>query len=295
MNIENGSAYELNNNQRKYFGLQPVELDWERMKLSSTIVVYFDQNRIVKILDYGWGYVEYDAFIETINRQILLPKTARGKQQKLTVAKILKIKGSGVEFSGSFQGGNIHVYDNKRNLFFIKSFTEDGDMKDYADIDNWISNYITKVPPNYFDWLADQLTQRKLKVKIEEGDIIAFRISSAQFGFARILLNVFADGGKSIVERNSLYWFHPRSLIVAPYAFFADTIDVDVDELIDRPTLPTVCIFDIDVYRGEMPIIGHRPLTNGEKEIPYPAKAGTSATINITKKELEAFMLDNKC
>jgi len=35
----------------------------------------------------------------------------------LTIPRILKIKGSGVQFSGSFLGGGMNVYDNKRNLF----------------------------------------------------------------------------------------------------------------------------------------------------------------------------------
>jgi len=92
----------------------------------STIISYFDKERILKILNYGFGDEEYDVCIDTIRRQILLPKTGRGNQQKLTVPRILKVKGSGVQFSGSFMGGNIHVYDNKRKLFFIKSFPEDG-------------------------------------------------------------------------------------------------------------------------------------------------------------------------
>jgi hypothetical protein len=287
-------TFEFNNNQRKYFGLHPVENSWERVQLSRTIVAYFDQDRIVKILNYGWGYVEYDAFIETINRQILIPKTARGKQQKLTIPRILKIKGSGIEFSGSFQGGNIHIYDNKRNQFFIKSFAEDGDVKNFTDIDNWISNYIAKAPSSYFDWLTDQLSQQKLRVKIEAGDIIAFKLTSTEFGFARILSNVFADRKRSIAEKIRFIGFHPRSLIVAPYAFFASAIDLNIEELIAKQTLPAVCIFDIDVYRGEMPIIGHRPLSEREKEIPFPTKAVTSATLNITKRDLEALMIDNR-
>jgi hypothetical protein len=282
------TPYELNNDQRKYFGLFPVEDNWDKQQLSSTIYVYFNQHKIVKVLNYGWGYVEYDTAISTIKREILVPKTARGKEQKLTVPRILKIKGSGVQFSGSFQGGNIHVYDNKRNLFFIKSYPEDGDMKNYEDIDNWISKYIANAPSNYVAWLTDQLTQRKLRIKIDAGDFIAFKLSQTEFGFARILSNVFEDRKRNIAEKNQLYWFHPRSLIVAPYAFFASSQNANIEDLINKPTLPTVCIFDIDVYRGEMPIIGHKPLSEAEKQIPLPKNEVTFATLNITKGDVEA-------
>ena len=292
MNLPNIPTYELTNDQRKYFGLQLVRSDWEKVQLSDIIVAYFDQNQIVKVLNYGWGYQEYDTTIDTIERKILLPKTSRGKQQILSVPRILKIKGSGVQFSGSFQGGNIHVYDNKRNFFFIKSFAEEGDMRSFQDIDNWIANYIARAPSNYFDWLADQLNQRKLKVKIESGDFIAFRITPTEYGFARILRNVFSDRKRNIAEQNQMYWYHPRSLIVAPYAFYAATRDVNVDQLEHKRTLPTVCIFDIDVYRGEMPIIGHKPLSEKDRLIPLPEKAVTSATLNITKEDIEAWTKD---
>jgi hypothetical protein len=287
MNSTNFSKYELNNYQRIYFGLNPVEMGWERIELSDKITVYFDQDRIVKILNYGWGYLEYDTIIDTINRTILLPKTSRGKQQKLTIPRIGKIKGSGVQFSGSFHGGNIHVYDNRRNLFFIKSFAEDGNIKSYEDIDNWIENYITNIPPDYFDWLADQLAQRRLNIKVKPGDIIAFKISPTEYGFARILSDVFSDIKKGGVEAIRLFGFHPRSLIVIPYAFIGTDLTLDLDDLISKPILPSICIFDLDVYRGEMPIVGHRTLTEKEKEIQFPAKKTTSITIPLTRKDLE--------
>jgi hypothetical protein len=289
-----GPPYELTNDQRKYFGLFPVEDNWEKQQLSSTIYVYFNKIKIVKVLNYRWGYLEYDTDISTIKREVLLPKTARGKEQKLTIPRVLKIKGSGVQFSGSFQGGNIHVYDNKRNLFFIKSYPEDGDMKSYEDIDNWISNYIANVPSNYFEWLTDQLTQRMNRIKIEAGDFIAFKLTQTEFGFARILSNVFEDRKRNIIEKNLLYWFHPRSLIVAPYAFFAGTQNVNIEDLVNKPNLPTVCIFDIDVYRGEMPIIGHKPLSEIEKQIPFPTNRTTSATLNVTKSDVEELMSNGR-
>jgi len=70
----------------------------------------------------------------------------------------MKIKGSGVEFSGSFEGGGIHVYDHKRNLFFIKGYRDEGEIKNYQDIEKWISNCIARLPQDYFEWLNDQLS-----------------------------------------------------------------------------------------------------------------------------------------
>ncbi|QEC44599.1 hypothetical protein [Pseudobacter ginsenosidimutans] len=104
MNLSVDSPYELSNKQRKYFGLLPIENGWEKLPLSPKVTAYFDRNRIVKIINYDWGYLEYDTIIDTIDRVFLLPKTSRGKQQKLSVSKLLKIKGAGIQFSGSFHG-----------------------------------------------------------------------------------------------------------------------------------------------------------------------------------------------
>jgi hypothetical protein len=285
--------YELTNNQRRYFGLLSVADSWDRIQLSDTTIVYYQGDRIVKVLDYTHGYWEYDADIETRQRQILLPRTARGKEQKLTIARILKVKGSGIWFSGSFQGGGVHVYDHRRNLFFIKSFAEEGDIKNYKDINSWVTNYINKVPPEYFDWLDKELSQKRLKVKVKEGDVVAFKIAPGQFGFARVLLDVFAERQKGDLVRPELIWFHPRSLIVAPYAHYADTLQIEIDKLVNKKNLPTLCIFDLDVYRGEMPIVGHKSLSITDKQIPYPDKAVTSITIPYTKTDIDTFIATN--
>jgi hypothetical protein len=287
------TPYEFINDQRKYFGLNFVNDDWDRQQLSDTITVYFDKDKLVKVLNYSWGYVEYDTDIHTRYREIILPKTNRGKEQKLTIARVIKIKGIGVQFSGSFQGGGINVYDNKRNIFFIKGFADDGEIKTYEDIDRWVSNYIAQRPSNYFDWLNGQLEKARLRVKVNEGDVIAFRLADQEYGFARILLDVFAAKKKSDIMRPELEWVHPRSLIVAPYGFYSNTLQIDIDRLIKNKTLPALCIFDLDVYRGEMPIVGHRPLSGKDRAIPFPNSNETCITIPYTKSDIETFIALN--
>lgn len=287
------TPYELTNNQRKYFGLSLVADSWDKVSLSDSVILYYHGDKIVKVLQYSLGYFETDTNIETKRRQVLLPKTPKGKEQKLSVAKILKRKGSGIQFSGSFQGGGIHVYNNKRNLFFIKSFPEDGDIKNYDDIEKWVMNYIKNAPTDYFDWLNKEFSQKPLRIKIKEGDIVAFKIAHGQYGFARVLFDVFARRQNGDIVSPNLYWFHPKSLIVAPYTYYADRLQIDIDKLVNKKTLPTLCIFDTEVYRGEMPIVGYRPLSLKEKLIPFPEKPATFITIPYTKTDIETFILTN--
>jgi hypothetical protein len=283
------NSFELNNFQRKYFGLTQVVDSWEKVALSDAVTVYFDKDKISKVLNYRFGhsefgYFEYDTDIKTLNRQILLPQTKRGKEQKLTVPRLLKIKGCGIQFSGTFVGGGIHVYDNRRNLFFIKSYYEDGPINNYEDIRSWVNKYITESRADYFEWLANKLAQKRKIQTAKEGDIIAFNVGRYEYGFARILFPIFSSLNN---------WIHPRSLTVAPYAFVSDTLNIDLDKLIQKETLPSIYVFDNEVYYSEMPIIGHRDKTEKDKNIPLPTKNSTSITIFYTKTDILNFMKDN--
>jgi hypothetical protein len=283
-------SFELYNHERKYFGLNQVADTWEKMALSDAVSVYFNKEKIVKVLNYRFGHsevgnIEYDTDIKTHNRQILLPQTIRGKQQKLTVSKLLKIKGNGVQFSGTFVGGGVHVYDSRRNLFFIRSYHEDGPITSYQDIRSWVKRYINESPGNYFEWLENQLVQKRKIQNASEGDIIAFKVSRHEYGFARILYPIFSSINN---------WIHPRSLTVAPYAYINDSLNVDLDKLIQKEILPSIYIFDNEVYYSEMPIIGHRDKTEKDKNIPLPQRNSTSVTVPYTKTDILNFIKSNR-
>lgn len=257
------ASFELTNTQRKYFGLLEIAHSCDKKTLSKNITVYFSKNKIVKILNYSYAYQEYDTDINTINREILLPKTIRGKQQKLTVAKLLKIKGSGIQFSGSFEGGGISVYDNRRNVFFIKSYFEEGRILNYGDIEKWIARYIAESPANYFIWLNNELSKKRENNKIKKGDIIAFPVGRFEYGFVRIVLadflsEQFLDG--EIFKCN----LFGKPIIILPYSIISQKLDIDFDELIRQPTLKAIQIDNSSVFYGEFPIVAFKEVDAAE-------------------------------
>src|SRR5438874_10587100 len=121
-------------------------------------------------------------------------------------------------------------------------------MRNYEDVSLWIEKYIKESPHNYFEWLSNQLSQKRIIQKAKEGDIIAFKVSRFKYGFARILYPIFNSFNN---------WIHPRSLTIAPYTHIANTLEIELDKLIKKETLPSIYIFDNEVYYSEMPIIGH--------------------------------------
>ena len=82
--------FELNNNQRKYFGLEPVQDSWDQVPFKGDAyrpdsVLYFDGNTIKKQVistEERYSEVQYDE--QTDNREFILPKTKKGKPKKLT-------------------------------------------------------------------------------------------------------------------------------------------------------------------------------------------------------------------
>ena len=282
------TSYELDNTERKYFGLKAVSKSWDRKSLSPTVSVYFDGTKILKIIswDKGYSYLEYDTNINTINREIILPKTNKGKEQKLTVAKLIKIKGSGIQFTASFQGGGIHVYDHRRSSCIIKSYIEEGQISNYNDVGNWVKNYITSSPANYFEWLCNQLSRKKEKHKAKAGDIIAFQVGRNEYGFARVILSNYVTEHLLLndeVYKSNLFI---RPLLISIYATTSSSLEIDFDELIKMPTLNPIEIFDSNVYNGEFPIVAFRQLKEDYSNKIELFKLSKYLTIPLTKTDI---------
>lgn len=255
-------TYELTNNQRQYFGLNIVSSIWERRNLSDKIIVYFEKDKIVKVLNFIYGYLESDVKIETIDKKILLPKTRKGKQQKLTVSKLLKIKGSGVQFSASFSGGGITVFDNKRNIIFMKGYWEEGEIKNYNNIQNWVEKYISESPANYFEWLEKEIKIERRKIKTKQWDIIAFPVGRNEYAFASILLDGYTT--KHTLLNGAIFNFNlfSKPLLILPYSFVSKTLDIDFDNLIKQPTLLPTEIMAACVSNIEFSVVSNKQLEN---------------------------------
>lgn len=256
------TLYELTNNQRQYFGLNIISPLWERQNLSDNIIVYFEKDKIVKVLNFIYGYLESDVKIETIDKKILLPKTRKGKQQKLTVSKLLKIKGSGVQFSASFSGGGITVFDNSRNVFFIKSYLEEGEITNYNNIENWVEKYISESPSNYFEWLEKEMKIERRKIKTKQWDIIAFPVGRNEYAFASTLLDGYTT--KHTLLNGAIFNFNlfGKPVLILPYSFVSKTLDINFDDLIKQPTLSPTEIMATCVSNGEFKVVSNKQLEN---------------------------------
>lgn len=89
------AAIELNDHQRKYFGLIPVSDSWDRIEFPKGLVCYFDQNIIKKIVinnkEYFDYYSEFDTEIPTNDRSKVIPTGGKEKTISLLYLPITPI------------------------------------------------------------------------------------------------------------------------------------------------------------------------------------------------------------
>jgi hypothetical protein len=86
------TPFELTNEQRIFFGLDPIDDHWDRVLLKGDkyrpeTTLYFDKNILKRhIVSTASKYSESHYDEMTRERTILLPKTDKGKEKKLTAS-----------------------------------------------------------------------------------------------------------------------------------------------------------------------------------------------------------------
>src|SRR5687768_3249389 len=97
--------YEVTNKQREYLGLDPIENHWHKVPFKGDTyrpesVLYFEGDTIKRHIvstENLYSEKQYDEL--TKERSILLPKTNKGKEKKLTASVLEQRQPTGVYLS----------------------------------------------------------------------------------------------------------------------------------------------------------------------------------------------------
>ena len=275
--------FELTNRQREYLGLDLIESDWERFELKAgpyqpESILYFDGELLKKqIVSNDNRYYEWPVNIQTRSKSVILPKTSKGKEKKLTAATLEKYKPDGVSFEWTING-KVFITNHNTQINYYSNFLEDFKINNLDELSSWIESYISDSPSNYFDELKEfKIAQRK-NVKYRPGDFFAFKVSRTEYGFGRILLDVNKLRKKKLVsEHHGLQLIMGPPLLVKIYAFTSSKLKVDLKELATKPSLPSDYIMDNLIFYGEYPILGNLKLQPEEYEFPISFGRSISA------------------
>ena len=262
--------FELNNEQRKYLGLIPVEEHWELVKFDNGIYYYFEDDIIRKEIKVSKNYYhESELNVKTSeNRTMILPKTKRGKIKKFNYTVTQSFSPFGTYFTFSADGVIIANYTTQRT-YYSEIFSE----KEKISLDNlkkWLDKWMKETTEEDLEEIEEFKNAKRKHCKFNEGDFFAFKISRREWCFGRILMDVSKLRKDENFEKNKNYGLAHlmgKPLIIKVYHKISDNKNIDLKELSKCLALPSQAIMDNIFYYGEAIILGNLPLKPEENDM----------------------------
>lgn len=266
------TTYELTNDQRKYFGLDPVEKNWDRVIFKGDTyrpesIFYFDKYTIKRhIVSTEKEYSETHYNELTRDRAILLPKTDKGKEKKLSASVLEQLQPTGVYLSIKSGYLTIGNYSSQTTFYSTRWDNEQQTEKKIVD---FVNDFIDNSPENHFTEIDIYKNLKRQNIKFKAGDYFCFKLDRTNFGFGRLLLDVNKIRKKKLIND-----FHGLELLMGPpliielFAFSSAIKKVSIEELHRQPKLPSDVMMDNLLLYGEFEIIGHREIKDDEFDFP---------------------------
>lgn len=257
--------FELTNKQREYLGLELVEEYWKKVQLSNKCYVYFDGDVVKKRIDYLPDYYrENQMNEETSNEQsILLPKTKRGKEKKLTASNIMDRMGYGNYFI--YNDGEILIANITTQQTYYTSDMACTECNGIDKLDSWLENWIANINEEHMQEMEKFKTAKKVHCKYKEGDFFRFKIDCGKYGYGRILFNF-----DRLRKEKIPFWdiMFGKPLVIKVYHIITEEKFIDLKKLQKLPAIPAQHIMDNVFYYGEYEIIGNLQLEENELDSP---------------------------
>ena len=262
--------FELNNEQRKYLGLIPVEEHWELVKFDNGIYYYFEDDIIRKEIKVSKNYYhEAELNVKTSeNRTMILPKTKRGKIKKFNYTATQSFSPFGTYFTFSTDGVIIANYTSQRT-YYSETFTEKEKIS-LDDLKKWLDKWMKETTEEDLEEIEEFKNAKRKHCKFNEGDFFAFKISRREWCFGRILMDVSKLRKDENFEKNKNYGLAHlmgKPLIIKVYHKISDNKNIDLKELSECLALPSQPIMDNIFYYGEAVILGNLPLKPEENDM----------------------------
>ena len=291
--------FELTNEQRKCFGLQPVEDHWVRLEpkpspyFPHTTLAYLDGNVIRKYIATGENqYCEYE-LCQPLSEdgKYLLPKTEKGKPVLLTAASLEKRTGIGMCLSYlQHTNGHSHIdlYSHDTQKCYYSSHSEPVPTESIQDFQKWVLKWCEETTEADLADVAAFAAEPRQHVKFREGDVFRFKLNRRLYGYGRILLDYAL-----MRKKREPFWdiLAGKPLACSVYHIATERTNVTVEELFHLPSLPSHHMMDNKLFYGEYEIIGNIPI--GEHE-DYPIMYGSSCDARYRAELLQCGKLYRK-
>lgn len=277
----------LTNEERRYFGLEPILEDWERFTIKPGYAVYFDGDVIRKIISMstysgeGWenflDYNETDNEIHTRDRSVVLPRTKRGREKKLNYTSVDSMSPLGCSFQMNLRNprcnSSLRVWNVRNSINLPIVFPDDLDT--LAQFREWLTGFMASCPADYFDKVERMKHTPHRTIKYFNGDIFRFEIDLEHYGFGLIigqLRKMQKDG--LLRDEHILNNILGVPLLIRLYLFKTMDKDLQVEQIAVHPLGHTFIMMDNQVIWGAYEIVGNK--AQEESDIDFPIQAGQS-------------------
>jgi hypothetical protein len=272
------TKFELTNEQRQYFGLEPIEIHWEKVHFSGDTyrpesILYFEGEIIKRhIISSENKYVESQYNEYTKGRNILLPKTGKGKEKKLTASVLEQRQPVGVYLSVSC--GSLIIGNHSTQTTFYSS-RWDKDVQSAKNVPELFTEFIEQSPESHHEEIQRFKNAKRKNVRFKSGDYFSFKLDRTNYGFGRVLLDVNKLRKKRLIKKeHGLFLLMGPPVIVQLFIYKSPTNKVSISLLDAQPKLPADVMMDNLLLYGEYEIIGHRDII--DEEFDFPISYGRS-------------------
>jgi hypothetical protein len=262
----------LTNDERRYFGLDPIGADWERVEIKPGFDVYFDGDVIRKTIPYRMDaemtrYAEYDVNIQTRDRLAVLPQTAKGTEKKLNYTSVSGVNPSGCSFEMNLchasYPSNVGAY-NSRNHRSLP-ITGAKKLRTLEEYRHWLAEYIATCPPDYFEKVERMREGKHKTVKYYNGDIFRFEFDREYYGFGLIIGQVRKLKKENVLPKNhALRDTMMVPLLVRFYLLRTKQKEPSVSEIASHPMTGMYIMADNGVIWGSYDIVGSKEITESD-------------------------------
>jgi hypothetical protein len=266
------STFELSNNQRTFLGLDPIEKHWDKVAFIDSTgrpdsVLYYDGDIIKRhIISIDSWYSEKQYNEPTKDRSVLLPKTSKGKEKKLTASVLEQRQPTGVYVNITDSGLSIGNYTTQ-TTFYSSGYGMGEQLT--MSIPMRVAKFVEESSAGHLEEINEFKNAKRKHIKFKAGDYFCFKLDRTHFGFGRILLDVNKLRKKGFLkEDHGLKLLMGPPLIVQLFAHKSLIKTIDISQLDNCSTLPSDVMMDNLLLYGEFEIIGHRSLNDEEFDFP---------------------------
>ncbi|MBQ9518279.1 MAG: immunity 26/phosphotriesterase HocA family protein, partial [Firmicutes bacterium] len=196
---DNVHFVELNDRYRCYYGLSPLDPKWDKKVMFSATYdyykrteIYFDGDTIKKVIYEQIvtkfnrrEYLETDTDTKTVDREMIVPKTARGSLQPLNPSKLITptyMHGHlEVLINNDTSAVSVSVFNSQNDQYLPTYHIENTGFEDYTE------KYIASCPPDYGKLLDSFRNKKRVTVKFTAGDIFRVQITPTLYTYGLIL------------------------------------------------------------------------------------------------------------